>query len=323
MLPFPAKASDPVVLADWLEVTALTDSSQQVSLDALGTAALSSSVFHGDHSNFETTEYELSELEGTNGVFGGRTDFEITEYLLAAVVDELIFRENYSSYPFNLTGSSLECRHGYDVVKSTYMFCLALSVLPWNTPRIRGCFPERIFEEISVCSLRNYINGEAVRFGWPRVHAVLPRKFSDAIAQLSELTGEGGGPTESALNSEKNDAGVDVVSWKQIDDRMGKVMIWGSCATGDHWEEKLQELNPSYFCRQFFNNHPEPLPAKSFFTSNVISRQNWGEYTRRAGILFDRLRIAMLNPTVPMKTPHGNGEEWLMGAIDYMRMNYQ
>lgn len=300
MLPFPARASDPIVLADWLEVNALADKNRQVSLEILVTAALSSSVFQSD-----------------------RSDFESAEYFLPSVVEELSFRKNYSSYPFTLTGSSLECLHGYDVTKSTYMFCLALSALPWDTPRITGCSPERVFEEISVCSLRNYINGEAVRFGWPRARTVLPSRFSDAIARISELTGEGGGPTESAVNSDKKDAGVDIVSWKKIDDRMGKVMIWGSCATGDNWEQKLQEMNPSYFCRQYFNSHPEPLPAKSFFTSNVISRHKWGEYTRRAGILFDRLRIVMLNPTIPLKTPHGNGEEWLMGVIDYIRMNYQ
>lgn len=298
LLPLPAKISDPVALADWLEVNALADKDRQVSLEILVTAALSSSAFHGGHSG-------------------------ATESLLPSIVEEVSFRENYSSYPFSLNGSSLECYRDYNITNSTYMFCLALSVLPWRTPRISRCFPERIFEEISACSLQNYINGEAVRFGWPRVRAVLPRRFDAAIAQISELTGEGRGPTESALSSEKKDAGVDVVSWKKIDDRMGKFMIWGSCATGDNWEQKLHEMDPSSFCRQYFKNHPEPLPAKSFFTSNVISRQDWGEYTRRAGILFDRLRIAMLNPTIPLNTPHGNGEHWLLNVIDYLHGNSQ
>lgn len=300
MLPFPAKISDPVTLADWLEVNALANKDRQVSLEILVTAALSSSVFHSDHN-----------------------DSKITESLLPSIVEEVSFRENYTSYPFSLNGSSLECHIDCNIAESTYMFCLALSVLPWRTPRIRGCFPERIFEEISVCSLRNYINGEAIRFGWPRVRTVLPSRFGAAITQISELMGEGGGATEFAVNSGKNDAGVDVVSWKKIDDRMGKMMIWGSCATGDNWEQKLRELDPSSFCRQYFNSHPELLPAKSFFTSHVVSRQEWREYTRRAGILFDRLRISTLNPTIPMNTPHGNGEHWLLNVIDYLHGNSQ
>lgn len=286
MLPVPAKL-DPVALADWLEFSAIASRDHQVSIDYLITAAIIGSIF-------------------------GKPEIEKT---LPAITEEFNFRRKYAIYPFSLKGSSLEYRKGSESKISTYTFCLALSVLPRRTPKERNCFPERIFEEISTLAAKRYLEGDAVRFAFPR-KSRLPSKFEDAVEHLIQKMLEGTSIKRDQITGKEKDAKVDVIAWKFLDDRPGKVMIMGACATGDHWQNKLQEINPNAFCINYFSDPPVPTPIKAFFTSSIIPRERWTIYTREAGILFDRFRIAELVPNIPAIKAHGDGENWLREALD-------
>ena len=177
------------------------------------------------------------------------------------------------------------------------------------------CFPERIFEEISTLAAKRYLAGDAVRFASPRKSAV-PAKFEKAIDYLIRKMREGTSLKSDHITGDEKDAKVDIVAWKILDDRPGKVMILGSCATGDHWRDKLGEVNPDSFCINYFSDPPVPTPIKAFFTSSIIPRDRWTLYTRDAGILFDRFRITDLVPHIPAMKTHGDGEVWLKMALD-------
>lgn len=281
-MPLPIVGSDDVDLADWLELSAATNRDQQVSLEQLMTMMRSNSV----------SPYSYVDLEN----------------LLHPVTTELISREKCSEYPFTLIGSSLEYRKDYGLSTSTYTFCLALSVLR-RRPRIKGCFPERIFEEISTKAAREYLNGSAIRFASPR-KAGVPSGFKDAIVHLIRMLDEGTSLRSDRIGNEK-DAGVDVIAWKTLDSRPGKIMLFGSCSTGENWMDKLTEMNPVTFCENYFTDPPHPAPVKSFFTSAIIPSNRWDRSTQEAGILFDRLRISTLVPEIPDTPDHGSGIIWL------------
>lgn len=286
MIPVPAKL-DPVSLADWLEFSAICSQDHQVSIDFLIAASIAGSIF---------TEPEI-------------------ERILPAITDEFDSRRRYATYPFSLKGSSLEHRKNHGFENSTYAFCLALSVLPRRTPKMSKCFPERIFEEIATLAAKRYLAGDAVRFASPRKSAV-PAKFEKAIDYLIQKMREGTSLKGDHITGYEKDAKVDIVAWKLLDDRPGKIMILGSCATGDHWRDKLGEVNPDSFCINYFSDPPVPTPIKAFFTSSIIPRDRWTLYTRDAGILFDRFRIADLVPHIPAMKTHGDGEVWLKMALD-------
>ena len=138
----------------------------------------------------------------------------------------------------------------------------------------------------------------------------MPSKFGDAIDKVCIRTGEGAGFLEDDYAGE-NDAGLDVVAWKPIDDRPGKVVLFGACATGVNWEDKLDELRPKHIYGTFVRGSNTLAPAKAFFTPRVIPQEHWRSYTSRAGILFDRCRVSILAPELPESKHHGDAREWM------------
>ena len=243
---------------------------------------------------------------------------ERIEQLAAEVVEELRFREMLGgeAYPFANDGSSIECRRqSRTLSRSSYAFCLSLSVLPWGEPEIADVFPERIFEELSTEALQRYTGGEALRFGAPRVGSNIPVGFAEALEYICEATGEGQSVKRDRVTGDEKDGGVDVIAWKAIDGRVGKLMVFGACATGENWEDKLDTLAPGEFCRTYFYEHPEPTPQRAFFTCRLVPRRKWLQHTRSGGILFDRLRVSQLTPRIPQAGEHGDGEAWMREVL--------
>ena len=98
---------------------------------------------------------------------------------------------------------------------------------------------------------------------------------------------------------------MDIVAWLPIDKRSGKLLLFGACATGQNWIEKLTELQPETFCRYYMRENVEPPPAKAFFTSSIVPNESWGIYSGRAGVLFDRCRVSRFVPKLAIGTRHG------------------
>ena len=300
MLPLPSHSQETPELADWLEMNALVGKAGQVSLDDLRTALKVSSSGHIQN---VSPEHRTIQLEG----------------IVANVARELAYRSTLAgrSYPFKLRGSSLERRYlnrgrGY----STYAFCLILSHLPWDERKIAGYFPERTFEEISCLVAQSYLGGESVRFGWPRVRSQLPSRFGQAVNELSRRVGEGGGYDPLGATAVEKDGGLDVVAWRTIDTRSGKLLLFGACATGADWRDKLTELQPMEFCDLYFRWNVAPYPTKAFFTPRIVPSQLWKNYSKRAGLIFDRCRMSVFVPELPWIKRHGDVLEWMKSTIE-------
>ena len=211
-----------------------------------------------------------------------------------------------SVYPFELSGDHLMPRTQVD--DSIYLFLRFLS----DGQVLMGLSPDlvrrarKLFESLSALALLNYLGGkansaDAVVFGFPREER-LPKTFKDALNELCVLAGEH--PKHSSeicrndapkLATAKDD-GLDVVVWRDFSDhRRGKLLVFGQCATGDDWQEKLCDMpSASKWCETWLNSPPFVDPVRSFFVPVVISDESWEYASRRAGILFDCTRIATL-----------------------------
>ena len=295
MLPLPAKrTTDPQRLADWVELNALLSPDGQVSMGNLVTAIKAGSVFPETSSRLD----------------------ERIDSLLSSVSSAIRSRARNADigYPFVLRGSSVERLPKWQT--ATYTFCLCTSYLGLEAAAINGHFPTRMFEAISVDVAHTYLGGKAVRFGWPRVRSHFEPSFAKAVEQLCKLisTNDVGYRNDEANGDEKDD-GVDVVAWCDIDERPGKLVLFGGCAAGDDWEAKLKELQPDTFCKAWMTAPLDPVPIKTFFTTRTIDETDWTKYTRRAGILFDRCRVSRFVPQLPANTDHGNARDWTKAAL--------
>lgn len=262
--------TDTVKLSDWLELQAL------VSPDGNSSAG------------------DLQSLLRRAGTFHLNEDEEI-EQLIGEVFRELRLRKNAAdtAYPFKLASSSLLETVGDWHDYAAYVFCLLLS---WTGDTGSGNnSPTQLFEEICRTAAEKYIDGSAIRFGWPRTD--IPSAFSDAVKFLCDQIGEGGGYKEQpAAGDSSKDRKLDIVAWKHFPDTWrGKILLFGQCAAGKIIPEKLSELNPDTFCRLWLLDHiASPIINAAFIPHRLKDRQQWdfvSDSLDRA-LLFDRCRIA-------------------------------
>ena len=271
MLAVPAPIEDPVNQADWLE-------------------AMACIAADGDVAGSDLAQYLT--------VAGGpQDDASAIEALVDDAFDELQrrARECGSQYPFDVqsTGPTALLRKRTDGTFPAYLFCLGLSL----TGADRDDADESVavlFEKLATIAARQYLNGEAVRFGHPREDP-LPPAFAKALGQVCDRLREGCArdPLPDHLADAK-DGSVDVVAWKAVgDERPGQLLLLGQCAAGGNWSQKLNDLQPPDFM-DFFLTERFVEPVKTFFTPFRLPGGSWHLCSTKAGIVFDRCRIARL-----------------------------
>ena len=267
MLTLPHPVTNDLRLADWLELMAVLSADKNSSTGDLERILKRSALFEAADS--ETIERKclavFSELEGR---------------AIAAA----------DGYPFSLAPSGvLQMRADLNSFP-TYMLCLCLSFWKWRQPKGGKIFPRRLFENISRVAAINYLGGEGVRFASPRTS--LSKSFAEAVDELCASLGEGEGFYKQKTGAAKDDT-LDVVAWKAFPDgRFGKLILFGQCASGAEQDSKRAELQPAEFCDQWFMRAPTVCMVKAFFIPHRLARDEWEKTTRKAGIVFDRCRLA-------------------------------
>ena len=258
-IPLPSDITDPIVLADWLELLAMMSDDGNSS--------------HGD------LQRVLNRL-GTSDVNGMCTD----------VMGELNRRSMAAggNYPFTFSGTLLRTKGDWRLF-TPYVFCLLLSYCDDKKKKVPGSKHEVMFEQLSCLAAKRYLGGEAVRFGSPRES--LPKGFRDALAHVCGVVNEwsfaGIGRTLGA-----KDGGLDLVAWKHFPDRqIGKLILFGHCASGTNWNDKINELQPDDFCSRWLGGDKSPV-VKSFFIPHRLSTDIFSDWAISAKLFFDRCRIA-------------------------------
>lgn len=198
-----------------------------------------------------------------------------------------------AAYPFSVNASLLDAK-GEVKDYLAYFFCLCLSYAGWSKKKGQGQAAARMFEELSCIAAQSYVGGETARFASPRRGGIsgLPKSFKQAIAALAAQMAEGGGYRDRPPRSTKDDA-LDVVAWRHFADRLpGKLVLVGQCASGDDWADKLNDLNPVAFTDEWMIQPIISPMLRAMFIPHRVRRDKWEHCCRRAGLIFDRCRLA-------------------------------
>jgi hypothetical protein len=189
-------------------------------------------------------------------------DGEDAEVVAQNVMDEIQYRQRLlaASYPFECDGYKLRVK-GENAGKSTYLFCLALSLLP--PVHIENEQRSVQFETIALAAAKNFFGGDALRIGAPWRTAEI-QTYEDLLNRVVELI-----PNLGVLLNKTaphgGDAGWDVLIVKNFrDNHFPRLVVLGNCATGHtDWKRKGRETEPEYFWSYF--THPHRSACILFF----------------------------------------------------------
>lgn len=271
MPPLPL-ATDRLKLADWVELAALLSADGNSSTGDLSSALAAGSLVDQEGYEDEAERREAIEMQV----------LEVFRELEARSVAAA------EAYPFTLENTGVVTVNTGAGQFSAYTFCLCLSYVPGKT-KVGQLYPYRMFEDLAVVASRNFIGGEAVRFASPR--ADLPKKFTPALAEVCTLMAEGS--TRVRAQRAAKDAKLDVVARRHFPDRLpGKLLLFGQCAAGEEWEEKVGELRPDDFCGAWLSEQPASQQVRAFFIPHRVDNVRWEDAARSGGLFFDRCRLA-------------------------------
>ena len=229
------------------------------------------------------SEWEQHDLQQDDAVGGLIEVIEQRETLLR------------TRYPFRRCSANALKYHPSET--RVYEFCLLAS----TTAELDNRDLARIFEHLATLLSRRYLGPEgcAEHIGWPRENR--PR-FRAGVEQIHQRSGEWSwrpepGLPDDPLPRDAKDEGLDFVAWiHHLDGRPGHLFLLGQCACGDNWSNKLTELSIERLRRWF---HPMcHVPAtRAFCTPFHITDQRLIEASKKAGIVFDRIRLTLLAET--------------------------
>lgn len=272
VIPSPSDFTEILQLADWLELLAI--------------AADDRSSSKGD----------LDQLLRRAGTFdgGARPVDELIDVHSLSVFATLEHRAKLLGefYPFNITSGVVSYSPAVFEKLLPYVFCLCLAYLG-EIHSTKNLKPRLMFEELSAFAASAYLGGDQFLFGTSRSKdGDQTKKFKDAVTNLCKFVGEGNAFRPQPGLSKKDDH-VDIVVVKHFMDKAtSKVILFGQCASGVHWPNKISELQPEKFWNHWIQESRVSDILRSFFVPFSIDPNRWDYYARYGGLLFDRLRIA-------------------------------
>lgn len=192
-----------------------------------------------------------------------------------------------------------------------YIFCLLLSYCSDKQKRVAGLKHEIMFEQLACVVARRYIDGKVLRFGFPRTD--LPRSFTKALGcvccKLHEWT-----PFAGRTGRQK-DGGLDLLAWKPFPDgQPGKLILFGHCASGSDWDEKINELQPHDFCSSWLGGDRSPI-VKTFFIPHRLEAEDFDRRAVSAKLFFDRCRMALYADTAEFANAAQNAIPWCQAVM--------
>lgn len=279
-------------LADWMEIQALIASDGGVSAAELETTLKISGCADSLGDGADAEELDEAGVSDAGEAAADRAFDELTRR-----------NELYSGnvYPFDFSGEYVQPKDWS--LSSVYLFLRLLGddklLLAMNIDAVRQA--RKLFESLAAAALSAYLGGktngvESFVFGFPRRER-LPKTFKAALNKLCMAMGEGHScRADAPLASRAKDDGLDVVAWREFADRRcSKLIVFGQCATGNDWKDKLSDMPAAKdWCGTWLCKAPFVEPVRSFFVPVVIDEDQWEYSSRRAGILFDSVRIAVL-----------------------------
>jgi hypothetical protein len=201
-------------------------------------------------------------------------------------------------YPFVRSLASLNFRGADTPGRQTYIECLRTSVAPIAADR-------EAFEGLVVRALGAYLGADratVLPFGWQsEPEAGRRRRIREMVDDLAAKTGEwqwvpGIGFPDDPSSTLIKDMGLDVIAWLPMpDNRLGKLFLLAQCATGrTDWDEKLNDVSWERI-EDWIRPLPKGWTIRCFaIPFHLPNETRWGQVSRRAGLLLDRIRLTLL-----------------------------
>ena len=217
----------------------------------------------------------------------GAESSEETQALAQKVMDEVLARQEIlkGSYPFECDGYKIQLKPG-DANKSTYVFCLGLSLLPPDnvSAHQRGVQ----FETVAMRAANRFFRGQPLRVGHPLSNGA--PTYKDLFDQVIKLIPDLGSPSDEAIK--RGDGGWDVLIVKSFaDNKFPRLIVLGNCATSRaEWLSKGMETAPNYFWKSFKGRH-ESVVLTFLAVPFLMDDDDRLRKSYENAISFDRLRI--------------------------------
>lgn len=220
------------------------------------------------------------------------------ETLTGTLTEEILWRKNVlgDHYPFAIEGGSLVHKPSKGML---YEALLGITQAETLTEGDHTILP-RWFERIAVVTAQSFLGPDSVarHTGWPRPWTD-KKGFKAVVDMLNGLTGKRSGewhwqpasdrPSDPSTTDVK-DGGVDVVAWiPHRDDRTGQLYLLGQCACGNDWPNKYSDIDLDDL--EQWAEISVVTPIKSFFTPYRVATPTMRDASRKAGVVFDRIRI--------------------------------
>jgi hypothetical protein len=204
-----------------------------------------------------------------------------------------------------------------------YLFMLFATRMNMRDNRVQDTIDgTQVFEEICCEVAKNYLGerAEGLVFGTARRASNDEMVgFQNAVNNMCSGIGEGYcffNHTQGRITSQ--DSNLDVVVWKHFNDhRAGKLVGFGQCKTGTHWDAGKFELVPNNFCKKWVRTQPILEPLRLYFITSRPHPSQWHECAVDAGIIFDRCRILDYAPKMANIRPRW--QRWLTASIAFNR----
>lgn len=257
---------------------------------------------------------QMSKTEITP-IIEGQSGSEPSEAFVDSVWMELSRRADLYSHPFFQVSDSIVDKQSDSEHCMGYLACLLLSLYG-----VQGSTqePGKLFEELVRLALKNYLNGDAIVFGWPMSGVTLKPGAGSQILQMVRYVAD-------TLNeqfvegprSTYNDRGLDVIGWIPLgDQRSGQIVMLVQCAAGHNWKGK-HAVPIDAWCDYI---HWSSKPVKAFAVPCIVDSLQWQDRSRDNGMLLDRVRVLNLLPTdLSNQDFFGRLEVWVKEQLDEIR----
>ena len=234
--------------------------------------------------------------------------------IVTTIWQEIFWRKSVSpkSYPIDVFEGYIERRTGWKRA-ICYSFLTLLSAQSF-IPEIKirpgqWTSTSKMFEKVTELALQTYV-GETIVTGSPRQEGV-PASFDACLGYLCGKLGEDKRAKPCSTEHTKDD-GLDVIAWKPLDGRSGKLIVLTQCAAGADWRNKTKELSTNVW-----DEYVEwPLTPLRAFAFPYINNKDWRRLSLEGGLLLDRLRLSLLCERRLRGRFRHELERWIEGKID-------
>lgn len=239
----------------------------------------------------------LGRLDDNDDNSGCDDDDDANDAFLDEVMNEVDRRSSAcgSGYPFRLAREGTIVTHNSEdntACAWLYRFLLMTTRINMQTSReFDGIDGTLLFEEIASEVLRIYLGGiraQSCVFG-----TAVGGSFEAKVNSLCKVLGEGGEFRSLGTGDvTAKDGKLDVVAWVPFSDGLpGKLILFGQCKTGTHWDSQITQLRPEAFIKKWMRDPVVVDPMRVFCVAEARDLNRTEALSCDAGIFLDRCRL--------------------------------